>query len=449
MTRRTGGEAELISAALEGHQNTELYFGASTRLSIRAFHGEVASFSLAETAGVSSRVVLNERVGSAYSERVTPEELGRVVAEARRNAVYPAPDVGNRLREEPGVDAFDAGAEDFAGVAVSRKREIALAIERRALSSDKRIVNVPYASYGDVTGRSVLGNTFGVLQEYTYRYCYAFVEVMASEGDETEVGIETVVARSFDEIDAESIASSAVERALARLGSIEPASGRYRIVFDEEAASDLFGAFVAGAGSPFYGENIQKGRSRLDAKVGAKIGSPLFNLVDEPSAGLTPRRFDDEGVPTSTLAFVAEGVFASVIHNIYSAARSGAESTGHGRRGGYRGTVATALHNPCLTNGAETPDALLRKMGSGLLVTEIEGLHAGLNPVSGDFSLSAVGFMVENGERTRPIRNMVVAGNFYELVERIVGKANDRREITRRRFSSPSILIDDLSVSGS
>jgi PmbA protein len=327
---------------------------------------------------------------------------------------------------------------------MENKRDLAIAIEETALELDERIVNVPYAFYGESTGDSLLGNSYGVLKDYRYAYC----SVMATEGETTEIGSHVSVATDFKELDAAHIAKHAVQKALDRIGGTEPDSGSYSVVFDEEAATSLIGAFVAGGVSPFFGENIQKGRSKLDGRLGERIGSEAFTLIDDPMSGIAPRPFDGEGVATSRIAFVDAGVFSSVIHNLYSATRGASTSTGHADRAGYRGGIGTALHNPYLTNGELSFDELIERTGEGILINSVEGLHSGLNPVSGDFSVGAKGFAIQKGRLGAPLKNMVVAGNFYELIDRIDAKASDRRIMVHEPFSSPSILVSDLSVSG-
>jgi PmbA protein len=185
----------------------------------------------------------------------------------------------------------------------------------------------------------------------------------------------------------------------------------------------------------------------LAGKLGTRIGSELFSINDDPQSGLVPRYFDGDGVETRPAKLVDKGVFKTVVHNLYSAAREeGAETTGHGSRS--KAGVGTALHAPVLEPGSGSLDDLLAKMGQGILVTEVEGLHAGLNPVTGDFSLSAKGFMIEDGKRAYPVRNMVAAGNFFQLAENLSAVAGDARKISLEPLNAPSIFLSRISISG-
>jgi PmbA protein len=274
---------------------------------------------------------------------------------------------------------------------------------------------------------------------------------MARDGEETQTGFEFAVASSAADLDIPAIARAAAAKALEKLGAREIESGEYSAVFTADAASELLSAFIASPASPFYGENIQKGRSLLAGRVGQTIGSPLFTLIDEPHSGLAPVFFDGDGIDTTPCTVVDRGVFTTVLHNMYSAAREkDSKSTGHASRG--KSNVGTSFHNPKLTPGEGRLDNLIESAGQAgkpaILVSEMEGLHAGLNPVTGDFSLSAKGFRITDGSRGEALRNMVVSGNFYDLIMNLSAKAADARDVSMHALSSPSILVTGLSVSG-
>jgi len=369
------------------------------------------------------------------------------VARAAENARFAGADPGNVLYPRSESGDFDARAGSPAARTVDDKKAMAIAAERIAKAADPRIVNVPYCYYSESDAAYAIATTNGLRKTRTVSSCGCFVSVMARDGEETQTGSEFALAVGPDALDMEAAARTAAARALEKLGAQEVGSGAYRVAFDSISASELLGAFIASPVSPFFGENIQKGRSMLAGRLGETIGSGLFTVVDDPERGLNPTPFDGDGVATRRLALVDGGVFTTVVHNVYSAAREeGAATTGHASRG--RNGVGTGLHHPYLTGGEGGLDELLATMESGILVTEVAGLHAGLNPVTGDFSLSAKGFLISGGRRAHPVRNLVVAGNFFELASRLVAKADDARVDTRGGFDAPSVLIEELAVSG-
>ena len=442
----TGLRSVLRSAGAAG----DLFYARSRTLEMKAFKGEIASFAESDEQWVSARVIDDRRMGSAYTERFDDESIERVALRARENARFAGSDPGNTLfaGDESGERGdYDGRRGSLDTVSIDGKKAMAIAAERAAKAYDARIVNVPYCYYAESDGAHAIASTYGVSKTQLTSSCMCYVMVIARDGEETQTGSEFVYAADPSTMDTEAVARTAAARAIEKLGAREIDSGTYRVVFDSRSASQLLGAFIASPGSPFYGETIQKRRSMLAGKLGTRIASDLFTVVDDPARGLSPAFFDGDGVATRALTLVDRGTFDAVVHTVYSAAReAGAKTTGHAKRGRER--VTTGLHRPYLDNGDGSLDALLTQMGSGILITEVEGLHAGLNTVTGDFSLSAKGFLVEGGVRGAPVRNVVAAGNFFELASNVVAKAGDLRDDNRGGFDSPSVLVEAVSVSG-
>ncbi|TVQ19940.1 MAG: TldD/PmbA family protein [Spirochaetaceae bacterium] len=429
----------------------DLFYSRGRTLQIKAFRDQIASLTESDEQWISARAIDDRRMGTAYTERFDDESIERVARRARENAAFSGTDDGNTLfagdenRDLRGD--YDGRRGRLDTVTIDDKKAMTLSAERAAKAHDPRIVNVPYCYYGETDGEHAIASTHGVSKAQQTSTCACYVMVIARDGEETQTGAEFAVAADPSMLDTEAVARTAATRAIEKLGAQEIDSGTYRVVFDSRAASQLLGAFIASPGSPFFGETIQKGRSMLAGKLGTPIASQLFTVVDDPTRGLSPAFFDGDGVATSALTLVDRGTFAAVVHTVYSAAREvGASTTGHAMRGRER--VSTGLHRPYLENGDGSLESLLSQLGSGILITEVEGLHAGLNTVTGDFSLSAKGFLVEGGIRGVPVRNVVAAGNFFDLASNLAAKAGDLRDDNRGGFDSPSVLIEALSVSG-
>lgn len=427
--------------------NGDFFFSQRRTLQMKAFREEIASLTESDDQWVSARVIADGRLGTAYTEKIDSRAIGRVAARALENAAFADADPGNTLFDKSETGEYDGRTGDLGSRTVDEKKKMVLAGERIAMAYDSRIVNVPYCYYSESDGTYAIVNSHGLIKSQVVSSSGMFISVMAKDGDETQTGSEFVVAAAPSDMDVELAAGTAARRAIEKLGAREIDSGEYPVVFDYQTASELLGAFIASPGSPFFGENMQKGRSMLTGKLGESIGSDLFTIVDDPTKGLNPSFFDGDGVTTNKLILVDRGVFKNIVHNVYSAAREErASTTGHASRS--RGGVGTGLHHPFMENGEGAVDDLAKSMGTGILVTEIEGLHAGLNPVTGDFSLSAMGFWIEAGSRAYPVRNAVVAGNFFELASRIVSKAGDIHHDTPGGFDAPSMLVEKLSISG-
>lgn len=437
----------MLTGGLTAAGLAELFYHQARNLTIKAFKGAIASVAQSDNRWVGARVVAEQRLGSAFTERLDADAIARTLARAETNRRFADADPGNVLNDDDETGDYDGRQSSLESVGMDRKKAMTLDAEKAALEADPRIVNVQHCYYWEDESSVAIATGRGLWKSQRNASSGCFVAVMARQGEETQTGSEFAVATGPVELDIRGAVHTAVKGALDKLGAVEIPSGEYTVVFDRRAASQLLGAFVASPASPFYGENIQKGRSMLAGKLGAKIGSDLFTIADDPSMGVSPTFFDGEGVAARKLTLVDHGTFANVVHNLYSAAREpGAQTTGHASRS--RGGVGTGMHHPYLQNGSGTLDELLVQMNQGILITEVTGLHAGLNPITGDFSLSAQGFRIAGGVRAEPVRNMVVAGTFLDLGHRLCAKAEDRRVDSTGGLDSPSVMIDRLSVSG-
>jgi len=434
----------LLAAAARSGGELEIYHSEARELTAAAFKGAIAGFTDSRSGAAAVRAVEGSRLGSAFTERIDRESLAEAAAAARRNASFMDPDPGNALYEGSDTLSREASwAND--GLGAEAKKALALGLEAACYARDSRVVNVPQAEYGEVDLFRAVANGRGMLKTERHRLCYAYAYVMADSGRGVETGVHLQAARSFEGLDPAAIAREAVARAVGKLGAAEPQSGTMRAVLENGAATSLLGAFMGSASA----EAIQKGRSRLAGKRGERVGGALFTVVDDPAGpGLRGAAFDDEGLPAARLEVFREGVFLEPLYTVYSARREGAKPNGRGFRGSALASVSASLVNATIPAGSFSLEALAAEAGKGILVTEVEGLHAGLNPVSGDFSCSARGFALEGGRIGAPLRNFTISGNFYELVAGLEAVGSDLREDVLDRFRSPSLLVASLSVSG-
>jgi PmbA protein len=207
---------------------------------------------------------------------------------------------------------------------------------------------------------------------------------------------------------------------------------------------DLLGTFV----SVFSAEEAQKGFSLLKGRLGGKIAADTVSIRDDPLLDQLPGSavFDGEGVAARNKTVVENGVFKTFLHNRKTARKDGVEPTGNGFKSSFKTAVGIAPSNFYIAAGTGNREELIAGMGDGLIITNLEGLHSGANSVSGDFTLSAEGFLVWGGKITRPVEQITVAGNFFSLLKDISDVASDLE--FKGNVSSPSVLVRELSVAG-
>ena len=225
-------------------------------------------------------------------------------------------------------------------------------------------------------------------------------------------------------------------------------SASMRIIFRNSAMCDLIETFSG----IFSSESAQRGFSMLAGKEGEKIAADCVTLVDDPTLdfGFGSRAFDAEGVAGRRNVVVENGVLKTLLYNLETAHKAGVQSTGNASKGGYTSPIGISVTNFTLTPGEKTLDQLAEKMGEGMIITEVSGLHAGANAVTGDFSLMAKGYLVENGKQGRAVTGVTVSGNFYELLKNIEEPGSDvYNNMFGAAVSSPSVLIGaKMSVAG-
>jgi PmbA protein len=273
------------------------------------------------------------------------------------------------------------------------------------------------------------------------------LSTLADEGEgdaaETQTGFGFSVGRSPDEFDLDRAAREAVDRATRLLGATQPASKRLTVVLDPYVTAQFIGVIS----STLNGEAVVKGRSLFRDRVGETVASPLFTMVDDPtnSKAYTATDVDGEGLAARRNVLIEDGVLRQFVHNSYSARRAGTVSTGNATRGGFAGTPGVGLS---LVPGTRTQEELIADVDEGLLVQQMQGLHSGVNPISGDFSTGAAGLLISNGTVGAPVREITIASTLQRMLLDIVEIGGDL-EWLPMRSAGMSLVIRDVTMSGS
>lgn len=440
----------LTLAKQQGLKDVEVYAKRDIGLSLKAQKGALEHFQRSDSVGVGVRVLLGERMGYAYTENLAPEALARVLKEAASNAELVEAQPGAALATaeslpEGGLSLFNP---ELDAVPLQEKIDLALQLEKTAYAVDPRIRTVPYSSYSDGTQFVRIANTHGVDRQFRANAAFAFSYPIATEGAENKVHFEVQAVRNFKDLNLDAVAGAAARGALQRLGAQAIASGHYPVVLAPKAMSELLSTFS----SLFSAKAVQEGKSLLAGREGEVIASPLVRLKDDPllADGFGTRPFDDEGVPSKPLTLIENGVLKGFLHNTQTANRAGVPSTGHAARGGYKGTIGVAPSNFYVEKGTSPLAELVKGPGKVIVIDDLQGLHAGTNPISGDFSLQAQGYVYENGERIAPITGFTVAGNFLTMLKEVEAVGDDLRFFPEGAYiGTPSLRIRELSIAGS
>ena len=435
----------LAQAKAAGIEAAEAYLSEKENFSAMRNNGALEDYQSNHTRGLGFRGLVNGRMGYASTEALDEESIGQLIRGVIESATLCESDDEQPLYQGGGqVPELELYQPELDKVAPEAKLAKIEAMENACKAADSRYLN----GYNmvETTKHTVrIANSFGMDQTYTENFCDLYCGANVKEGDNVSTGGFVQISRDFDALDPDRLARDSVDQAVKGLNAEPVASGKYHVVFWNEALVSLLGVFS----TVFSAETEQMGLSLLSGKLGETIAAPCVTLVDDPLRPdcLGSRPFDDEGVPSHQHMLVENGVFRTFLHNLKTARKAGVESTGNGSKADYSSPVRVAPSNLYFEPGALSFEELLSQVGDGIVITEVSGLHAGANPVSGDFSLLSKGYTLKDGKRDQPLERITVAGNFYELLKNIRAFANDLR-FPNGALGSASADAGEMTVSG-
>jgi PmbA protein len=310
-------------------------------------------------------------------------------------------------------------------------------------------VRVDDSNYADAYGESAVASTTGIRMSGRENGCYVSASTLADEGEgddaETQTGFGFSVGRSPDEFDLDRAAREAIDRATRLLGATQPPSRRLTVVLDPFVTAQFIGVIS----STLNGEAVVKGRSLFRDRIGETVAAPFVTLVDDPTnpKAYTATDVDGEGLAARRNVLIEDGVLRQFVHNSYSARRAATVSTGNAIRGGFAGTPGVGCLALSLAPGTRTQQELIADVDDGLLVQQMQGLHSGVNPISGDFSTGAAGLLITNGTVGAPVREITIASTLQRMLLDIVEVGGDL-EWLPMRSAGMSLVIRDVTMSG-
>ncbi|MCL2360641.1 MAG: TldD/PmbA family protein [Defluviitaleaceae bacterium] len=437
-------------AEANGFSDYEILFLGSDGFSVRVLNGEITEYKSTASQGVGFRGTIGGKMGYASSEKMDASVIGQMLENAATNASIIEEEEIEKLyhgdKSYPEVNAYNPALNE---VSASDKIKWALEMESYAKSLDPRVKMADFCTIGNAESEMLMANSYGLNLSQKRNMASATIFARVAENGIMKSSMEYWTGRDFGEFDYKALAEKAVEDALSYLGAESIPTGAYTIAFDNDSAKDLFAVFSG----IFMAENAQKGFSLLsNDKVGTEIAVPHITLRDDGvcKKSLGSIAFDAEGVATQQKAIIENGVLKTLLYNLKSAAKDGVKSTGNASKAGLGGAIGTSCTNYYLVPSETSFDEMISGVEKGVIITGMAGLHSGINPVSGDFSVSADGFLIENGKKTKPVEQITIAGNFYDVLKNITAVGSDLRfhSMGQGGIGMPSILVEGIRVSG-
>lgn len=442
----------LDAASSAGAEAAEAFVQDSHGRQIRVFDGEVESLTDSAERGLGVRTWIGGRVGYAYGTDLSDAGVTGIAADSAEAARVADPDEFAAPPEANGATPPEiAGLADpsLAGWSTERKVELAQAVEAAARATDERITGVETTVYVDESARIALASSTGLSGETEVTSCYAYLQAIAAEGERKQTGMGFGMGRAPAALDAEAIGREAAERAASLLGAAKPASRTCPVVLDETVAASFFG-FIGGL---LCADAVQRGRSPFAGRLGEEIASAALTITDDAldPEGLASAPFDGEGMPHSPLPLIAAGRLEAYLHDTYTANREGGEtrSTASAERSSYRGAPSVSPSNLLVATGERSFDELLGEAGDGMYVTDVAGLHSGVNPVSGTFSVGATGRVIAGGQLAEAASEFTIASDLPAMLLAVKATGADARWVPfGGSVKTPPVLIAEMAIAG-
>jgi len=436
----------LAEAERLGLHEYDVFFMESESCSTETLKDEISSFSSGVGGGVGFRCVVDGHVGCASTELLSEEEMRALVARAAANATM------LESRDEPIIFEGSAHYErptatPFVCPQTEEMKNLALSLQKRTYEQNEYIADGTQSGVFCQRVSMVFVNSKGLNLSHTAGVGGAYVQAVVSRDGESQAAFDFSVLTDKEKLSA--LPKTVTEEAMATLGATEIASGKYDVILSGKQMRAMLSAFA----SAFSGKNAQLGLSLLKGKEGERIAADCVTMIDDPMYAGAPMQipFDGEGVATYRKAVVENGVLMTLLYDLSTAKRAGVTTTGNGQRGSYSDPVSIVPYHFYLAPGKETEDELIKKLGNGLYITELKGLHAGANAVTGDYSIESAGFMVRDGRRAEAVKSFTIAGNFFDFIKEIEALADTVHLGMPSGFTvfgSPDALVRGVSVAG-
>lgn len=442
---RRAVEATVSAGAAEA----EVWVERSNNRQIRVYEGAVESLSDAGGHGLGVRAFA-EGGGSGYAYGTDLSDGGVAgLAEAAREAAQVAdPDEYAALPDECGDTPVEGlHSPELARWDTERKVELALAVERAA-RAPKGVSQVEDTVYADSESAVALANSNDFSSSYEATSAWAYSSAFAGEGADLMTGLGVGLGRDPGALDAEAVGGEAAERALALAGARQPETRRCPVVLDPFVAA----SFVGFIGGMLSAEAVQRGRSLFVEKEGEQVAASILRVADDATdpEGPSSAPFDGEGSASQRTELLEAGRLLTFLFDARTARKAGRSTTANASRGSYRSPPSVSTTNLVVDEGSGDLEQLCKLAGDGLYVADVAGLHSGVNPVSGTFSVGATGRLIAGGELGAPVREITIASDLLSMLGAVAAVGAPARWVPfGGSVKAPPLLISEMTVSGS
>lgn len=424
----------------------EIYYESKSDTSVEMLKNEISGFTSSSSAGICLRLVYDGKMGYASSELMDAAEAADLVSRAIGNAK--ATGKVDTVGIFEGSKSYDESRleNNFTPLSTEQIKEYARAVQSRLYAESDKIIDGTQSgvSSGEREIRIVNSNGLNLSRRVGASVVMAQAVVSKDGENEADYSVKNIT----EDLSLDKMVCETVKTAISKIGAGVADSGIYPAIISGKQMRSLLSVYS----SVFNARNVQMGMSLLKGKIGEKIASDCVNITDDPCRTSSSVHFDAEGVATYRKSVVENGVLKTFLHNRESAMKDGVKSTANASKAGYSSPIGISPYVFCIEAGALSFEELCKKADNGVYITEIKGLHAGANAITGDFSLECAGYRIESGTVTSAIKSFTIAGNFFQLLNKI-DSLSDNLQIGVSgggftTFGSPDVLVMDASIAG-
>ncbi|MBR3841255.1 MAG: TldD/PmbA family protein [Erysipelotrichales bacterium] len=424
----------------------EIYVSSNVSRDISIYEGEVDRFSSNEVIGYGLRGLYNGKVGTTFTEIYDDSMCELLVNQIIENAsVISSDDEQLFYQGEMNYPEINSYSNELESMNNEEIIKLLKELEAEGSKLDPRITKISETSYSYSEDNIYIENSYGLKCEKKSNYAFFEINGIATENGDTQTDFEFKICKQLTDINKEELLTKLKEEILAKLNASKIPTGKYKTIIRNSAMASLLGVLT----SSFDADNAQKGISIFKNDLGQKLFSEKITITDDPllENGIASTPFDDEGVPTYKKDVVSNGVLKTFLHNQKTAHKDNIAPTGNGFKAGYAGAVTISPTNFYIQKGSSSLNELIKEMDSGCIITELNGLHAGFNALTLDFSLQANGFFVENGKISKAINLIMISGNLKEILNQVETIGEDLY-FSYNACGSPSILFESIQITG-
>jgi len=430
-------------AKAKGITEAEINASTDSELSISLFQGEIDNYESSNSSSYILRGLYKGKMGAVISDSFNTKDIERYIDQIIENAKYiECDDPAVIFKGSEKYKRINTFNKELNSVSLDTKIAALFEIEKKIKSLDKRISEVESVSYCESISSHTIINSHGLKLNQKNNFYYYYGGAVAKENGQTKTGGKLFFDNDYSKFNIDEFVQDIVKEATEQLNGEACNSGAYKAVLAPDVVKSLLNAYLSSA----IAEDVQKNSSLFINKLGKRVASSKVTVFDKPlSKNVFARYFDDEGVATYNKAIIKNGILQTYLYNLSSASKENRDSTGNGVVAGS--TVATDTWFVEMKPGKKSKEELYEEVENGVLITDVQGLHAGLNPRSGNFSLQSNGFLIKDGKKDRPLDIITISGNLVDLFNSVTTVGNDSKKFVSG-FEVPSVIVKKLLVSG-